>query len=151
MQLPLVKYLFPEAEVLMIRVPPDKRAASLGTVIAEYAKSTGKKLRVVGSSDLTHYGPAYNFTPEGNGAHAVQWVREVNDKKFLDLLQSMDGFEALSFAQTQKAACSAGGAVTALQFAREFGIEQGRLIEYSSSYEKHPADSFVGYGGIVYF
>lgn len=149
-QLPFVRHLFPEARVLGMRVAPSEDARRLGQALAAAARSLGRRISVVGSTDLTHYGANYGFQPRGEGAAAVAWVRDVNDKRFIDALLSMDFSAALERATREHSACSAGGALAAMTFARENGVQKGDLLSYATSYDVHPSDSFVGYAGVLY-
>ena len=149
-QLPFVGYLFPKARVLGMRVEPSERALELGRSLAEASEALGIRLAVVGSTDLTHYGPSYGFMPHGTGKAALQWVREENDRREVDALLQHDFRRALTWAQEHRAACSAGGAVAAGAFAGAVGSTAGHLVGYMTSADIHPGDSFVGYAGIVY-
>ena len=149
-QLPFVRHLFPDARVLGMRVSPSADASLLGAAIAEAALKLGRRVAVVGSTDLTHYGPSYGFAPAGTGPQALRWVREVNDRRLIESLLAMDFNEALERALREHSACSAGGALAAVSFARDNGVEQGRLVRYMTSFDVHPADSFVGYAGILF-
>ncbi len=149
-QLPFVKYLFPRARVLGMRASPSRDADRLGKALAEAARGLGRRVGVAGSTDLTHYGPSYGFAPAGTGNKALRWVREVNDHRFIESLLAMEFDAALERALRERSACSAGGALAALSFAQENGIRQGELVRYSTSFEVHPGDSFVGYAGILY-
>lgn len=149
-QLPLVKYHFPRASALWLRVAPSQEATALGSALFEAGGALGRTLRVVGSTDLTHYGPAYRFTPKGSGREAVRWVMEVSDRRMIDALLSMKGDEALALSGSERSACSSGAAVAALTFARLSGARSGTLIDHYTSHDFHPSDSFVGYAGIAY-
>ncbi|MGA2766104.1 MAG: AmmeMemoRadiSam system protein B [Spirochaetia bacterium] len=149
-QLPFARYLFPHARVLCLRAAPSEDASALGKAIAAACRQLGRKAAVVGSTDLTHYGPAYGFSPAGSGEKALSWMRDVNDRRFIEALLQMDDTGALGLARTERSACSAGGALCAISFAREMGVRAGRLLRYATSYEVHPADSFVGYAGVLY-
>ena len=122
----------------------------LGEKLYDVSVKLGRNVAVVGSTDLTHYGPAYGFSPAGSGNAAVEWVREENDKPFLDLLLKMDGEGAMNHANTHGSACSAGAAAAAVSFARTSGVKEGTLIGYRMSCDLHRAESFVGYGGIAF-
>jgi AmmeMemoRadiSam system protein B len=152
--LPLVKYLFPAARVVALRCAPSEESLSLGEVLADASRSAGlapgSTVAVLGSTDLTHYGPNYGFVPKGPGPDAVAWVREVNDRRFVDALKGMDLAEALRIAERERSACSAGGAVAAARFAQAAGCRFGRLLEYLTSHDVYPGDSFVGYAGLIY-
>jgi AmmeMemoRadiSam system protein B len=104
----------------------------------------------VGSTDLTHYGRNYGFLPAGTGEKALRWVREDNDSRIIAELLSMDAESALQLALRDRSACSAGGAVAALAFAKEKGVTKGRLVRYQTSHDVQPSESFVGYVGIIY-
>jgi AmmeMemoRadiSam system protein B len=148
--LPLVRYLAPSAMVLGLRAPPSAVAGALGKAIAVAAAETGRRVVVAGSTDLTHYGNNYDFSPAGGGAEAVRWVREVNDRRILESMLSLDVEEALDRARRERSACSIGGAAAAMGFAKELGALSGRLVGYMTSCDVQPAASFVGYAGILY-
>ena len=148
-QLPLVKYFFPQAKLLALRAPHSSTAIELGQAVAAVAKELKVSILVFGSTDLTHYGPNYGFAPKGYGPEAVKWVKEVNDKKFIDQALKLDGPGMLKTAQQDQSACSAGGAVAAVAAAKAAGAHKAALIDYYTSYDVMPGDSFVGYAGIV--
>jgi hypothetical protein len=149
-QLPLVKYLFPHAKVVALRVPPSRSAIELGDVLHDATGKAKKRTVVVGSTDLTHYGPSYGFTPKGTGRGTVKWVEEENDKKIVDAILQENPAEVITRGREDRAACSAGAAASAVQFAKRMGISEGELVDYFTSYGIHPSDSFVGYAGIVF-
>ena len=149
-QLPFIRYLFPRARVLGMRASPSTDAESLGAAIAAAARRLGRAVGVAGSTDLTHYGTSYGFSPAGSGEKALRWVRDTNDRRFIESLLAMDCTAALERALRERSACSAGGALAAVSFARESGIRKGSLVRYATSLEIRPAESFVGYAGILY-
>jgi MEMO1 family protein len=149
-QLPLLRHLAPGAMVLGMRASPSHDADALGRAIGAAAARLGRRIAVAGSTDLTHYGSNYGFTPKGGGEAALQWVREVNDRRMIESLCAMDFDAALDRALQERSACSVGGALAALSFARAKGIQKGTLLRYMTSHDVHPAESFVGYAGIIY-
>jgi len=149
-QLPLLKYFHPEARALHMRASPSEEALQLGTELAKAATGLKRKIAVVGSTDLTHYGGNYGFSPHGSGPKAVKWVKEVNDKRIVDALLALELDRALEYARREQSACSAGGAVAAACFAARTGAEEGELLEYKTSYDVYPGASFVGYAGIIF-
>jgi hypothetical protein len=149
-QLAMVKYFFPEAKLLAIRPPFSPDAVSLGKEIARIAEEEGISIIAVGSTDLTHYGPNYGFSPKGVGPASVEWVKEVNDKGFIDCALRMDAEGLLDHALKNDSACSAGAAAAALATSEALGAKQGTLLDYYTSCDIMADDSFVGYAGIVY-
>ncbi|MGO9308727.1 MAG: AmmeMemoRadiSam system protein B [Spirochaetia bacterium] len=148
--LPLVRCLAPAVMVLGMRAPPSPAAADLGKKLAGAAAAIGRRVAVAGSTDLTHYGINYDFCPAGTGAEALRWVREVNDRRIIESMLALNVGDALERARREKSACSIGGAVAAMSFARELGTSAGDLVGYLTSSEVSAGESFVGYAGIVY-
>lgn len=147
-QLPLVKRFFPESQVLWLRMPASMRAYEIGRALHAAAQELSRKVVVVGSTDLTHYGPNYDFMSHGQGAAALSWVRETNDKRFIGALLEGDAEKAISRALSEGSACSPGGAAAALGFAQASGAANGRLLGYATSADVSPASSFVGYAAL---
>jgi AmmeMemoRadiSam system protein B len=149
-QLAMVKYFFPEAKLVALRSPLSLKAETLGRKVAEIAKKKGIPIVAVGSTDLTHYGPNYGFLSKGTGPASVEWVKKVNDKGFIDRALRMDAEGLLKHAVENDSACSAGAAISAMATCRALGAEKGVLLDYYTSYDIMPDNSFVGYAGIVY-
>lgn len=148
--LPMVVVLKPGAKILWMRSPPGYAARELGSALSRAAGRLGRSVACLGSTDLTHYGPSYGFMPAGSGPKAENWVRNVNDKGFVDALMAMDCDKALAHASRNYSACSAGAAVTALAFAIGEGADKALLLEYATSLDSRPDDSFVGYASIAF-
>ncbi len=149
-QLAMVKYFFPDSKLLAIRPPFSTKAIDLGKEIAGIAKEKGLSILAIGSTDLTHYGPNYGFLPKGTGPASVEWVKNVNDKGFVDCALKMDPKGLLEHALKNSSACSAGAAASVIATCEALGSKRGILLDYSTSYDTMRDDSFVGYAGIVY-
>jgi AmmeMemoRadiSam system protein B len=149
-QVPLVRYFFPESRLVALRAPHSEEAAAIGRTAAQAAGNAGKSLLAFGSTDLTHYGPNYGFAPKGSGQEAVRWVTEVNDKEFIEKALALDEKGMLEHAAANSSACSAGGAAAAAAAAEEMGAGKGVLADYYTTHDIMPGPSFVGYAGIVY-
>ncbi len=149
-QLAMVKYFFPEAKLVGIRSPLSLRAEILGKEVAEIAKKEGISVLAIGSTDLTHYGPNYGFLRKGIGPASVEWVKKENDKGLIDQALKMDAEGLLKHALENDSACSAGAAISAMATCKALGSDKGVLLDYYTSYDIMPDDSFVGYAGILY-
>lgn len=149
-QLPFIKYFFGESSILPLGMPARSEAIEVGRAIAELVLAGGEKALVIGSSDLTHYGPNYAFTPKGRGEAALKWVTEVNDRRAIDLMAQMDAAGVMDDAQANRNACCSGAAAAAISAAQGLGAEKGLLLNYATSCDVHRAESFVGYAGIVF-
>ncbi len=147
--LPFIKYFFPDTKILLIGIPPNQDAIKVGEAVAEISKEKGLKIKIIGSTDLTHYGLNYGFSPKGSAGKAIDWVRNVNDRKFIDAVLDLNPEKILKEAEMYKNACCAGAAAAAVAAAKKLGSKEAELITYATSHDKRPDDSFVGYAGIV--
>lgn len=150
LQLPFIRYFFGDTSILPIGVPPSPEALTIAKTVIEGARALGLDLKIVGSTDLTHYGPNYGFTRHGQGAAAATWVKEKNDRRFIDAALGLNPGDVIDEALRHQNACCAGAAAAAIQGALDLGASEGILMAYTTSYDKIPGDSFVGYAGIVY-
>ncbi|MBW2103450.1 MAG: AmmeMemoRadiSam system protein B [Deltaproteobacteria bacterium] len=150
LQLPFVKYFFPEARILPLGLPPKDSSLRIGGRAAQICKELGRETVVLGSTDLTHYGYNYGFVPEGVGEAAVSWVKQVNDRRVVDLMVAMDAAGVIREAIQSSNACCAGAAGAAIAAAEELGASRGVELDYFTSYDVRPDDSFVGYVGVLF-
>jgi len=137
-------------KIVAAGVPPDKNSLEIGRAVVEIGKRLDLKIKVIGSTDLTHYGRNYGFVSKGSGQKAVDWVREENDRRIIDTMLAMDAEKVISEALVSQNACCAGAAATAIETAKHLGAQKAQTIAYATSYDKNPADSFVGYVGVVF-
>ncbi len=150
LQLPFIKYFFEDAKLVPIGVPPTKQSLKIGKAVADISKRLGLRIKIVGSTDLTHYGPNYGLVTKGTGSAALDWVRNENDRRVIDAMLDMDPHTVISEALSNHNACCSGAAAAAIAAAKQLGAEKAETIAYSTSYDKSPGDSFVGYVGIVF-
>lgn len=149
LQLPFIKYFFASSKIVPIGIPPAKSAVQIGRSSAEIAEKLGLRVKFIGSTDLTHYGPNYGFSPKGTGPDAVDWVRNENDRKMIDLMLDLNPEAVISEALSSQNACCAGAAAAAISGAKTLGTDQADLLAYATSYDKSPGSSLVGYVGIL--
>jgi AmmeMemoRadiSam system protein B len=150
LQLPFVKYFFRNAALVPIGVPPNQTSLAVGETLADIAAEMGLRIKVIGSTDLTHYGYNYGYVPHGTGSAAVDWVRNSNDRRVIDAMLAMSPEKVIDEALASQNACCAGAASTAIAAAKKLGARQAEMVAYATSYDKSPGDSFVGYVGIVF-
>ena len=149
-QLPFVKHLLNPQRILAIGVPPTSQAVEIGKAAGQWVAAHQRRVRVIGSTDLTHYGPNYGFSPQGSGRQAVEWVRDQNDRRIIDAMVAMDTEQILREGATRQNACCAGAVAAAVAAARQLGAREAHEVAYASSYDLSPGDSFVGYTGVVF-
>ncbi|MEW6671581.1 MAG: AmmeMemoRadiSam system protein B [Thermodesulfobacteriota bacterium] len=150
LQLPFIKYFFENTAIVPMGMPPAKESLDVARAVVEIARGIGLRLKVLGSTDLTHYGLNYGFAPKGVGASAVDWVRNENDRRILDAMIAMDPKRVILEALESQNACCAGAAAAAIAAAKEMGAATAETVAYATSFDKSPGDSFVGYAGVVF-
>ncbi len=150
LQLPFIKYFFKNCPILPMGVPLNQDAVKTGRAVFHGAKSLGLDIAVIGSTDLTHYGHTFGFTPAGNGRAGYEWVKNKNDASAVKALISMDCDAILENGMLKHNMCCAGAAAAAAELSRLSGAVKGIEVEYASSYDKSPGESFVGYAGVLF-
>ena len=151
-QVPFIQHLFPEAKILPILLPPSADAVRAGKVIGQAVGAAQRPIAVVGTTDMTHYGPNYRFAPAGMGEQALEWVR-ANDERVIKLILDMRAEEIVAETEAHRSACGGGAIAGTVAAARALGAEKGHLLEYTTSHHvmpRGPATDFVGYAAIVF-
>ncbi len=151
-QVPFVQYCLPNTRLLPIAVPPNEQAPAIGAAIALASKKLRRRVAVVASTDLTHYGAPYGFAPAGYGNQALAWTHQ-NDQRFIDLVRNMDTASILAEASAHRNACGAGAVAAAVTCARDLGSTSGKLLHYTTSHEVDPIGEpavMVGYAAIAF-
>ncbi len=149
-QLPFVRHFFPRAHLLMLGVEPTQKSVDIGRAVGALVKEAARDAVFIGSTDLTHYGPQFDFTPAGEGEAAARWVRSDNDQGFIAAVLAADAEAALRHALTHQSACSPGAVAATLAALAAYGAPiTARLVEHYLSYDVEQDVSFVGYAGMV--
>jgi AmmeMemoRadiSam system protein B len=151
-QLPFIRHLFPSTKIVPISVNPTEQAVPFGRRVGELLREQRRDAVVIGSTDLTHYGEPYCFTPAGFGARAHEWLR-ANDARILRLAEQMQAEELVPEAARHQNACGPGALAATVAAARTLGAERGYLLDYTTSYDVAPEPVFrmaVGYAGLLF-
>lgn len=149
-QTPLLRYLLPDAQFLPIAVPADAFALSLGQALGGAIQRDGRRIAVLASSDLTHYGEDYGYTPGGEGEAGIAWAKK-NDEELLANVVQLDPEGVLEHATRKQSACGAGALAAAIVAIQELGGSKCTLLEHTSSRSAEPdGDTWVGYASAVF-
>ncbi len=153
-ELPLIQLAWPKAEILPIEVPLVEQAVLIGRQTARTVQASGCRAVYLASSDLTHYGPNYGFTPAGVGLNALRWARD-NDQRLLRFITELKPERIVSEVQSRFSACGGGAIAAMLAACLETGASRANVLRHASSYEtladvapKTP-DNAVGYAAAV--
>ena len=149
-QLPFIKYFFEDTPVVPIGVPPTLASLEIGMAAVDICRELGLRIKVIGSTDLTHYGDNYGYLPKGSGPKARRWVETENDAAMVAAILAMDSHRVLKLAREKQNACCSGAVATAVTAAKALGAEEAHQLAYATSYEKSPGESFVGYAGVLF-
>lgn len=156
-QLPLMQVLSESSQlrIVPILVGPDQHAAQIGQQVGQLLRRKFPQAGVVGSTDLTHYGPQYDFTPAGIGPEALQWACQ-NDHRLLDLARAMQADQIVPHAQHNHNACGAGAVAATVAACARMGAAAGLLLQYATSAEvmlrvyHATSDDAVGYAAMIF-
>jgi len=149
-QVPFIQYLFPNTKIVPILVEPCSAASKIGEAVAQVAKPPD--VIAIASSDMTHYGERFGFTPAGMGKKALDWVKEKNDRSLIELMQKLAADQIVEEACKHHNACGSGAIAAVLSFAKAHHRTQAHLLAYTTSWDVDPErtiESFVGYAGLV--
>lgn len=150
LQYPFIKYFYPKAKIVVCGVAPSFFAAVIGSMAVAEARNLSRNVRVIGSTDMTHYGPDFGFTPQGTGEQAVEWVKNNNDRAAIGAMKAMDENAIIAQGLDHKNMCCPGAAAAAAAACKTLGAVKAVELDYATSFEKSASDSFVGYAGILY-
>lgn len=156
-QVPFIQYMFPGAKIVPVITPPCEESITLGDAAGKIiAEQSDKTIICIGSTDLTHYGPRYGFTIKASDDEGIEWAKNVNDAKFIELALAMDSEKLLENAVANSNACGPGAAAAVIQAAKKLGKTSGMLLAHTTSYEvmlekmASKSSESVGYASIVY-
>jgi AmmeMemoRadiSam system protein B len=150
LQNPFIRYFFPEAKIVVMGVAPSFFASIIGTMTVAEAKGLSRKIRIIGSTDMTHYGPDFGLTTAGTGEKALAWVKNKNDRSAIDAMVKMEEEKIISEGLSHKNMCCPGAAAATVAAVKKLGAVKAIEIDYATSFEKSASSSFVGYAGILY-
>jgi AmmeMemoRadiSam system protein B len=153
---PFLQKLLPGLRIVPIMVPVNDHAPRVGAAVGRACREAGADVIVLGSTDLTHYGPTYDFVPRGIGVDGLAWAKEHNDRRMIELMLKMDESAIVPEARQNWNACGAGAIAATIAASKQLGATRATLLRHTTSFEvlgnlfkEEPIDA-VGYAGIVF-
>ena len=153
---PFLQKLIPGLRIVPVMVPPNEHAPRVGAAVGRACREAAADVIFLGSTDLTHYGPTYDFVPRGIGPEGLAWARDENDRRMIDLVLKMDENAVVPEARKHWNACGAGAIAATIAASKELGATRATLLRHTTSSEvlgdllnEEPTDA-VGYAGIVF-
>jgi hypothetical protein len=154
-QAPFIQVLWPDAKILPLMAPASPVAANIGSELGAVLAQHDPAPLVIGSTDLTHYGPRYGVTPAGVGPQGIEWARE-NDRRLLELIEDLKDEQVVHETSEHLNACGAGAVAATIAACKALGAEKGIVLKHTNSHEVlkdvYPGESAdaVGYASVVF-
>ena len=121
-QVPFVKYRFPSARIapVMMGVQDFSGVAALAEKIVEAARRTKREIRIVASSDFSHYVP--ETRAKTNDLYTIEALRTLDVKEFYRRIEERD-----------VSACGYGPIAVMVTACGMLGATAAELIRYATS------------------
>ncbi len=168
LQLPFIQYLSLDTRIVPIAAGSRtyskiKAAASeIATGLAPFfTKGASKKVTIVASTDLTHYGMLhFGFAPAHGKPAKDQnsWVRN-NDSRVLHMIEALDQQDTgdiLAEALDHQNLCCPGAVTLAMETAKQLKVKCGfskldvRLLKQATSYDVEPRGDGPSFSAVGY-
>lgn len=137
MQLPFVRRLFPEVKIVPLIMGYQTRETVIALADALAAACRGRRVLLVGSTDLSHYFDAE--TAERLDGRVRSLVAAFDADGLLDLFEEYPERE-----RGRYVACGGGPAIAVMKAARDLGATDARVLKYA-----HSGDISGDYSGVV--
>jgi AmmeMemoRadiSam system protein B len=147
-QLPFIQTLFPTAKIIPILIGNLSFEESLKLSRIIYYASRNKNIKIIISSDFSHYGEIYDFTPFTEN---IKENLHNLDLVAIDFILNSESKSFYDYAKEKTTICSISGIVTAIELAKLFScptIEKTAFI--SSADFSNDYSSSVNYCGIIF-
>jgi MEMO1 family protein len=138
-QIPFIKYRFPRARIVPVMMGQQDilSATRLGEVIAEAVRQTKKEVRIVASSDFSHYVPAAKA--KDDDLYAIEPLKTLDVKEFYRRVDTRG-----------VTACGYGPIAAMVTACSKLGAGTAKLIRYATSGDvTGDSREVVGYAGIA--
>jgi AmmeMemoRadiSam system protein B len=152
-ELPLIQSAWPGARILPVEVPAEMSAVEIGKAVARVVAGSGLSAVYLASSDLTHYGPNYRFSPAGIGQQAMAWALD-NDRRILRVVTDMTPEKIVPEVRLSHNACGAGAIAAMMSACLDQGARKAIILRHANSYQTLAAvapqspDNAVGYAAV---
>lgn len=127
-----------------------KKAKDIGQAIKAARKEVEEDFIVLASSDFTHFGKSYGYTPVSGGPSVVLNYVEKVDKEAANGIENLSAETFLDTVKKYNANICGAGPIAAMIYALKDRAKKGNLLDHSTSYEiSKDKNSVVGYCGIT--
>ncbi|MFQ6009643.1 MAG: AmmeMemoRadiSam system protein B [Candidatus Aenigmatarchaeota archaeon] len=126
---------------------------ALGNRIADVAEKLNRKTLVIASSDFTHHGRLYGYTPfSGSGKQILKRIKET-DMEIAGYASKLMPERLVEVCRERNLSICGFGAIAAMLWAaKRLGAKNGEILDYSTSYDvSRDTNAIVAYCGIAVF
>ena len=129
-----------------------EKCVELGKKIAETANEMNKKIVVIASGDLTHYGVSYGYMPFSGSKENIKKNLYELDKEAIESVKRFDSLEFYRYVKQKKATvCGLYSIICAVECCKKLGSKRARLLQYYTSGDvSGDYSNAVGYGAMVF-
>ena len=138
-QMPFIKYRFPRARIapVMMGQQDYPSAVMLAEKVSAAIRSTGRDVRIVASSDFSHYVPEQKAKTEDH--YAIEPLKTLDTKEFYRRI-----------AEKRVTACGYGPIAAMVMVSARLGAKAARLLRYATSGDvTGDTREVVGYAAIA--
>lgn len=138
-QMPFIQYRCPKASIapILMGYQDERSALSLSRNILSAIKKTGHEVKIVASSDFSHYVPKEKAIRDDG--YAIQALQSLNVPLFYQRIK-----------EKNLSACGYGPIATMVHVTNELGATEGKLLKYTTSGDvTNEVSEVVGYAAIA--
>lgn len=156
-QLPMLQQRFGELKFVPITINSAfydiDNMKKLGNKIADVANRLKRQPLIIASSDFTHYGSAYGYTPfKANVSQTLKKIKDIDMEIASYATRIMPEKMIDECKDRELTICGYGPIAATVWAASKLGAKKGEVVDYSTSFDvSKDASAIVGYCGIVLF
>lgn len=121
--------------------------------IFKVSKKLNRKILIIASSDFTHYGCRFGYTPyKGTSSQILKKIKE-KDLEVIGYIAKLMPDRMLEICREENLTICGFGPIAAMLYtAKLLGAKSGKLLDYSTSFEvSGDLSAIVAYAGIVIY
>jgi len=148
-QLPFLQFVQPEAKICPVMLSHDTNPEKVGNLIIKTANEIKKSIIIIASSDFTHYGPAYGYTPFSKDIKKNIYSL---DKGAIDKIKALDSGKFLGYVEEKQATICGQMPIAAIISAMKAEkAKKAELLRYYTSGDViGDYSNAVGYASIIF-
>lgn len=149
-QLPFLQHLAIPAPFVPITIAYEYDAIELAKKLAEVIKNSSKKICILASSDLTHYGKRYGYVPFHDNVKEKLYAL---DQKAIGFITKLDAHGFGGFLENSGATiCGKHPIMVLIHLLKELGIKNSQLYSYYTSGDvTGDWENVVGYASLKFW